>query len=250
MWNMPLFYLRRLTGRHRSDSANRHLARYLAFVAGASNAGGFFSVHHYTSHMSGVVASMADNTALGNAGLVIIGAASVGSFFSGSFLTTLFVRWARERRIESVYALPLLVEAVLLLFFGLRGRVVAKEHDAIGLIVLLCFSMGLQNAIITKLSDAVIRTTHVTGMVTDIGIAVGRIVSARWNSKDVDVDHETDTVKLLGSLITLFFVGGVSGALCFRRIGFLFTVPLAMILVALAALPVIADVLRRKNSVV
>lgn len=247
---MPLLYLRSLTGRDRSDTANRHLAWYLAFVAGASNAGGFFAVHHYTSHMSGVVAAMADNTALGNAELVTIGIASVVSFFSGSFLTTLFVRWTRERKIESVYALPLLVEAILLLFFGLRGRVVAEEHDAIGLIVLLCFSMGLQNAIITKLSDAVIRTTHVTGMVTDIGIAVGRIVSARWKAGEVDVKHEADMVRLLGALIALFFLGGVSGALGFRHIGFVFTLPLAVILVALAALPVVADVRRREDIVV
>lgn len=247
MGNMPLFYLRRLTGRHRSDTANRHLAWYLAFVAGASNAGGFFAVHHYTSHMSGVVASMADNTALGNAALVAIGISSVVAFFSGSFLTTLFVRWAREKKMESVYALPLLVEAFLLLFFSLRGRVVAAEYDAIGLIVLLCFSMGLQNAIITKLSDAVIRTTHVTGMVTDLGIAVGRIVSAKWKTGDVDIEHEIDTVRLLGSLIALFFVGGVAGALGFRHIGFVFTLPLAMILLMLAALPVLADVRRRED---
>jgi uncharacterized membrane protein YoaK (UPF0700 family) len=58
---MPLYYLRRLTGRKHSDSANRHLAMYLAFVAGATNAGGLFAVGHYTSHMSGTVAAMSDN---------------------------------------------------------------------------------------------------------------------------------------------------------------------------------------------
>lgn len=245
---MPLFYLRRLTGRQRSEAANRHLAWYLAFVAGASNAGGFFAVHHYTSHMSGVVASMADDTALGNTAMVLIGAASVVSFFCGSFLTTLFVRWARARKMESVYALPLLAEAILLLFFGLWGRVVAEEHNAIELIVLLCFSMGLQNAIITKLSDAVIRTTHVTGMITDIGIAAGRMLSAKWKAGEVDVEHEADAMRLLGALIALFFAGGVVGALGFRRFGFVFTLPLAVILVALAALPVVADLRRRENA--
>jgi uncharacterized membrane protein YoaK (UPF0700 family) len=244
---VPLFYLRRLTGRHRSEAANRHLAWYLAFVAGASDAGGFFAAHHYTSHMSGVVSSMASDTALGNVILVLIGLASVLSFFCGSFLTTLFVRWARAKNMESVYALPLLAEAVLLLLFGLQGRVIAEEHDAIGLIVLLCFSMGLQNAIITKLSDAVIRTTHVTGMVTDIGIAAGRILSAKWKAGDVDVEHEADTVRLLGALIVLFFTGGVIGALGFRHIGFVFTLPLALILVTLAALPIVADLRRQEN---
>ena len=36
-------------------------------------------------------------------------------------------------------------------------------------VVLLCFIMGLQNAVITKLSRADIRTTHITGIITDIG---------------------------------------------------------------------------------
>ncbi len=56
---MPLFYLRRLTGSRRTEIANRHLARYLAFIAGATNAGGLLAVGQYTSHMSGIVSAMA-----------------------------------------------------------------------------------------------------------------------------------------------------------------------------------------------
>lgn len=244
---MPLIYLRRLTGRKRSDSANRHLAMYLAFVAGAANAGGLFAVGHYTSHMSGTVAAMSDNFAKGSLGLVMIGLAAVVSFFFGSFLTTLFVRWARSRELHSEYALPLLVEAVLLLFFGLRGAEFAAGRAVVGLIMLLAFSMGLQNAIITKLSDAVIRTTHVTGMVTDIGIAVGRIVSAAVRNSDVVVESEWDTLQLLGSLIALFFVGGVAGAEGFRHVRFLFAVPLSLILMLLAGVPVVDDLRGREG---
>jgi uncharacterized membrane protein YoaK (UPF0700 family) len=245
---MPLFYLRRLTGRKRSESANRHLARYLAFVAGAANAGGFLAVRHYTSHMSGVVASMADNTALGSFRLVIVGLVSVLSFFLGSFLTTLFVRWARARGLECEYAFPLIAEAVLLLFFGFKGAAFIGGRAVVGLVMLLCFSMGLQNAIITKLSDAVIRTTHVTGMVTDIGIAVGRIVSAAAKNTDVAVASELDTLWLLSSLIALFFLGGVAGAVGFRHVGFFFAVPLSAILLLLAGVPVVDDVLRREGA--
>jgi uncharacterized membrane protein YoaK (UPF0700 family) len=61
-------HLRHLTGKERSQLANRRLARYLALVAGASNAGGFLAVQQYTSHMSGIVSSMADQLALGQFG--------------------------------------------------------------------------------------------------------------------------------------------------------------------------------------
>jgi uncharacterized membrane protein YoaK (UPF0700 family) len=244
---MPLFYLRRLTGSKRTESANRHLARYLAFVAGAANAGGFLAVRQYTSHMSGIVAAMADDVALGSLRLVFSGFAAVGSFLLGAFLTTLFVRWARERGLESEYALPLLFEAALLILFGFTGQVFAGGR-VLGTVMLLCFTMGLQNAIITKLSNAVIRTTHVTGMVTDIGIALGRIVSATANGRDGAISGELATLRLLSSLIALFFVGGVTGALGFKHVGFFFTIPLAAILLLLATMPVLDDVRGRASS--
>ena len=61
---MPIHYLRRLTGKERTRESNRELALVLAFIAGATNAGGFLAVKQYTSHMSGIVSSMADNLAL------------------------------------------------------------------------------------------------------------------------------------------------------------------------------------------
>jgi uncharacterized membrane protein YoaK (UPF0700 family) len=222
---MPLFYLRRLTGSKRTESANRHLARYLAFIAGAANAGGFLAVRQYTSHMSGIVAAMADNFAIGSLRLALNGLAAVTSFLLGAFITTLFVRWARAHSLESEYALPLLAEAALLTIFGFTGRVFAGGR-VLGTIMLLCFTMGLQNAIITKISSAVIRTTHVTGMVTDIV-------------------PELATLRLLTSLVALFFVGGVIGALGFKHAGFFFTLPLSAILLLLAFMPVIDDVRRR-----
>ncbi|MBB5446986.1 uncharacterized membrane protein YoaK (UPF0700 family) [Paraburkholderia sp. WSM4177] len=70
---MPAQYFRSLTGRHRSTTANRQLGLSLAFVAGATNAGGFLAVKQYTSHMSGIVSAIADQTALGDIRLVLAG---------------------------------------------------------------------------------------------------------------------------------------------------------------------------------
>ncbi len=240
---MPLFYLRGLTGSRRTEQANRHLARYLACIAGAANAGGFLAVRQYTSHMSGIVSAMADDLAVGSVLLALNGLAAVMSFLMGAFLTTLFVRWARERRLESEYALPLVLEAVLLVIFGVTGRVFSGGY-LLGTVMLLCFTMGLQNAIITKISDAVIRTTHLTGMVTDIGIALGRMAyRIPGESAGNGLHPEMDRLRLLGSLIALFFVGGVVGAVGFKHAGFLFTLPLAAVVLLLAAMPVLDDVL-------
>lgn len=242
---MPIPYLRRLTSSQRTEAADRHIARYLAFIAGAANAGGFLAVRQYTSHMSGIVSSIADNLAVGSMRVVADGTAAVASFLCGALCTTLCIRWARNRRMQSQYALPLLVEALMLAFFGIIGREFTGGR-VLGTVMLLCFTMGLQNAMITKLSGSVIRTTHLTGMITDIGISLGRLIS-RYREVEVQVEHELASLRLLSSLVLLFFLGGVTGALGFAHVGFFFTLPLAALLLLIAAVPVIDDLRSRTD---
>jgi uncharacterized membrane protein YoaK (UPF0700 family) len=244
---MPLNYLRRLSGRERTDAANRQLARYLAFIAGAANAGGFLAVRQYTSHMSGIVSAMADNLALGRVSFVFAGLAAVFAFVVGSASTAMLVRWAREHNFESEYALPLFVESCMLLLFGLTGRAF-EGRRVLGTVMLLCFTMGLQNAILTKVSDAVIRTTHLTGMLTDVGIKLGRMLYAATHREALATSVELSKLWLLTSLIMLFFIGGLTGALGFKQVGFLFTLPLSAILLFLALVPMLDDVLARIRS--
>lgn len=243
---MLIFYLRRLTSVERSDKADIHLGLSLAFIAGAMNAGGFLAVQQYTSHMTGIISSMADGLIIGNINLALASVGALICFIAGAALTELFVNWARGKRLQSEYALPLIVEAGLLLCFGVLG---AKLHRHMGLFVsitvmLLCFLMGLQNAIITRISRSVIRTTHMTGIVTDIGIELGKM--CYWNRK---IDREDGAyVKanrgkliLLGSLLFMFFFGGVAGAFGFKLIGYSATIPLAIVLLILAIMPVVDD---------
>ena len=242
---MPIQYARSLTGRKRTVRANRHLGYALAFVAGASNAGGYLAVHQYTSHMTGIVSSMADNLALGNYTLLLSGLGGLLAFLLGAISSTLMINYARRRRMLSEYALPLICEAVLLLGFGMLGARMA-EIDVLFVPVtvsLLCYIMGMQNAVITKLSRADIRTTHITGIVTDIGIELGKLLY--WNSPSHQnapkVIANKDKLLLLSSLAFSFFIGGVSGALGFKHIAYLSTVPLALLLITLASVPAIDD---------
>jgi uncharacterized membrane protein YoaK (UPF0700 family) len=233
---MPLDFARRLTGRQRSAQADKALGFGLAFVAGAINAGGFLAVRQYTSHMTGIVSSMADNLALGAYDLVWVGLGALLSFLAGAVCSTVMVNLARQHKLNSEFALPLLLEALLLLGFGVLGATLAQVHGLfVPLTVMwLCFIMGLQNAVISKLSGAVIRTTHITGVVTDIGIELGRLlVSPRqFNSAHLST---------LGLLALSFFVGGVVGALGFKQVGYASTIPLALVLVSLAGVPAMDD---------
>ena len=169
---MPINYLRGFTQPARTDAANRRLGCSLAFVAGAANAGGFLAVGQYTSHMSGIVASLSDNLALGQLVLVLAGVSALLAFLLGAATSSVLIHWGRRHRTHSEYAVPLMLEALLLLMFGVIGAnlEVHRWLYVPATVALLCYVMGLQNAIITKISRAEIRTTHVTGLVTDIGI--------------------------------------------------------------------------------
>jgi uncharacterized membrane protein YoaK (UPF0700 family) len=242
---MPVHYLRALTSPGRTQENNRRLGRPLAFVAGAANAGGFLAIGQYTSHMTGVVSALADHAVLGDITLVIAGAAALATFTCGAAVSAILINWGRRRGAQSEYAMPLMLEAALMLVFGLLGARL-EQHRMLFVPAtagLLCFIMGLQNAIVTKISRAEIRTTHMTGVVTDIGIELGKLLY--WNGRNTPADAKVlgnrSRLRLLGSLLGMFLLGGIVGALGFKHVGFVSTVPLATLLLVLAIVPVLDD---------
>jgi uncharacterized membrane protein YoaK (UPF0700 family) len=244
---MPIKFLHGLTSKHRTRRANRQLGAVLAFVAGAVNAGGFLAVQRYTSHMTGIISAVADNLATGSIALAIAGLVLLAAFTSGAATTAVLINWARRRQMRSKYALALLLEAALLLVFGLAGANLSAFAYLLvpATVLLLCFIMGLQNAIVTKISQAEIRTTHMTGVVTDLGIELGRLIY--WNrSRHRDEIHfvkaNRDKLFIHSTILGLFFLGGIVGAL--KAVGFSATIPIALLLVAMASPPIILDIRR------
>lgn len=249
---MPIEYLRGFARPQRTDQNNRRLGRWLAFIAGAANAGGFLAVGQYTSHMSGIVSALADNFAVGDFGLIVAGLSSLAAFTTGAATSAIMINWGRRRRAQSEYALPLMLEAVLLLCFGLLGSNLENNRFLFvpATVGLLCYVMGLQNAIITKISKAEIRTTHMTGIVTDIGIEIGKLFY--WNVSEsgpgiTAVRADRSRLRLLASLLGMFFIGGLAGALGFKYVGFISTLPLSAMLVVLAVVPLMDDLVGQRR---
>jgi uncharacterized membrane protein YoaK (UPF0700 family) len=241
---MPIDFARRLTGRARSPSSDRHLGYALAFIAGGINAGGFVAVHQYTSHMTGIASTLSNGIASGSWLLAGASLLSLISFAAGATTCTLLVQATRSRQMHSEYALSLVLESALLLAFGLAGGRYGAANAMLlsETVMLLCFIMGLQNALVTKLSKAEIRTTHVTGIVTDIGIELGRRLSFGTGMAQPTVSrHDVSRLALYASLLGAFVAGGVVGTVAFRAIGDLATLPLASMLIACALVPVFDD---------
>ncbi len=153
------------------------LAACLAATAGFVNSAGFLLIGSFTSHVTGNVGRLASDLAAGELNAAAAAATMVASFFGGAFVSSVAVesQFYRSRRHACAVALGL--EAALLLLFMVLARLTQPSHprlqDAEAL--LLCAAMGIQNGLVTRTSRSVVRSTHLTGAITDLGIE-----AARW----------------------------------------------------------------------
>ena len=165
----------RVDGTARTDTQNRNLAALLAMVAGFVNSAGFLLIGSFTSHVTGNVGRMVNDFTLSDPAAGVFAALLVLTYFLGSFVASMVVEseWMPRSRLYSVL---LTSEASLLGLFVVTSRVAPhgpRAHDVEA--ALLCLAMGMQNSFVSRLSGAVVRTTHLTGTVTDLGIE-----AARW----------------------------------------------------------------------
>jgi len=162
-------------GAERTNRHNQLVAGYLASIAGIVNSAGFILIGSFTSHVTGNVGRFADDLALGRPGapfaLILVVA-----YFAGAVVSSMAIESTLRSR-PRVYSALLFIEAGLLAAFALLSYLMdtrdPRYRDVQG--ILLCLAMGMQNSFVTRLSGAVVRTTHLTGVVTDLGIE-----TARW----------------------------------------------------------------------
>ena len=203
----------------------------------------------YTSHMTGAVSTVADQIVLGSFGAALAAGASVIAFILGAATTSILVNWGLRESLRGAYCLPLVLEAVLLLAFGAFGAALSAFPAVFAptTVLLLCYLMGLQNAVITKISKTEIRTTHVTGLITDIGIEVGKAFFINRDPEKPMVGADRRKLRMCTGLAGFFLAGGLVGALGFKLAGYIATVPLALILAALCARPIAQDLVIKRG---
>jgi uncharacterized membrane protein YoaK (UPF0700 family) len=235
-------------GPSRSPQKNAVLAAYLAFTAGFVNSGGFVLVGFFTSHVTGSVGRIGTDIAADAPGAAGFAALLVAMFFLGSFGASLILELKVER-VSRAYAAVLLVEATLLAGFA---ALAAEVHTTNARVLdaeasLLCLAMGMQNSMVTRLSGAVVRTTHLTGVITDLGIEVARSYQwRRWRHEQHKALPRTSRpparrapiaarAVLLLIIAVSFLAGGVLGAVSTARVShWAMLIPSLLILAASA----------------
>jgi uncharacterized membrane protein YoaK (UPF0700 family) len=219
-----------LAAHHRSPPTDQALSCIFAFSAGAINSGGFLAIGQYTSHMTGLLASISDNLIVGANMAVMLAIMALSLFCAGAAFSAFLINYLRRKMWGRQFSGPILLEALLIIMFGALTAADIGGKVSIGMSAgLLCFIMGLQNATITKITRARMRTTHITGILTDIGIQLGN-GQTRHN-------HHLASLSVLRLVLLMFFMGGLSGAILFSSIGAVFCIPLALMLAAIAMPP-------------
>jgi len=101
--------------------------------------------------------------------------------------------------------------------FGIFGQTFGLEKSYL-LLILLCLASGLQNAAITSSSGKSVRTTHLTGLTTDLGLGLAKLMS--FDFKDQQRQSEMRANFLRAGSILSFVIGSAIGAWIFLSLGF------------------------------
>lgn len=207
-------------GQARSFPIDLRLACLLSLVAGGLNSAGFYAVGFFSANMTGNVSTMADRVALGDILTGLFYLAIVVTFVLGAALSAFITTKGKRNGIEKIYAFSIIAEASLLALLGCADIWLSSAVRGPVLVFGLSFLMGLQNAIVTRISNARVRTTHVSGMATDVGIELGCLAELALrggSAEEAQPYHEK--LRLHGATILSFCVGGVLGVMAYRAAG-------------------------------
>lgn len=225
---------------HTLDQAPSRAIHYqwflLSFSGGCINAGGFLATGRFVSHVTGF-ATLSGVEMIRNNWESALGILSVPFFFLlGAITAGLWIERPIYRGQTPHYDWVMGSAAACLTICSLAGFL-----DSFGdfgasfllrntyfLMALLCLACGLQNAAISAASRSSVRTTHLTGLTTDLGLGIARLLSDTIARKNVQ--HQLQLNWLRTGCIVSFIVGSGLGAFSFRALhygGFLIPAAIA-----------------------
>lgn len=196
----------------------------LAFLAGSVNAGGYLACHRFVSHVTGF-ATVAGVSLEQRHWVEALGTLAIPLYFLlGAMLSAYLTEKKYAVKVHGERYAPVMWINALLLggvaagghagFFGSFGGVPNIKHNFI-LLASLCGACGLQNAAITSASGATIRTTHMTGLTTDLGLGLIRAEVHSMSEKHRREERLANALRF-GSIF-FFICGSVCAAFVFAR---------------------------------
>ncbi|HMR17981.1 MAG TPA: YoaK family protein [Sphingobacterium sp.] len=199
-------------GKRRTDYHNLQLAFVLSFVAGIVNVASVLALKVFTTNITGHFAYFAEELIDFRIELAITFLVYVTCFLIGAFTSNFFAEFFSRRNPSLAYTLPLIMEIMAIscaVFFLNPDFSYYVELTAMALL----YSMGVQNAMVTKISKSVVRTTHLTGIFTDLGIEISQLLFYKESKIRQKLFR---SIQLKATIVASFFVGGIVGGIGFK----------------------------------
>jgi len=219
-------------GQKRTNVHNIRLACVLSLTAGFVNGGGFLSFMVFTTNVTGHVATFAEKLAADDLHTAFVIGTWMLLFLAGAFTSSIIINIVGPNQ-RFAYVIPIIVEILILL-------IVANNIDWWLPIPLqnlrfkagsLLFAMGLQNAMVSMISGSVVRTTHLTGMFTDLGI---ELAGKAYHVRRTENTALNSRILLRLIIIVSFFTGCIVSALLYKRLHLeVFYIPATLLLVGM-----------------
>lgn len=203
----------------RSHTEDRHLALVLATAAGILNAMALGAFGFLPSHMSGNASQMSSEVATSDTHGLLFLATLIMAFVIGGALTRIAV--IAGQKLRTIFCLILLAEGVALTVVSMFEIFYYSTRFNAEVLITLGFLMGVHNSTSTQLSNGRVRSTHVTGTLTDAGIALGSFLLS-FVSLGKALDRRFFRKQLYTHLTTIFsfLTGCIVGLVLFDAFGF------------------------------
>jgi uncharacterized membrane protein YoaK (UPF0700 family) len=192
-------------GKNRTFIHNLRLATLLSFVAGIVNVTGVLSIQTLTTNVTGHFAYFAEEIMKRDYTAAITFFVFTIIFLFGAFISNFLAELISEKHPNLSHVIPISLEMIVLIsvgIFGTQSTLSSFEGKCIAFSLL--FAMGIQNSLVTKISQSIVRTTHLTGLFTDLGIELSQLFFYR---KPEEKKKLKTSIYLRLSIIVFFFIG-------------------------------------------
>ncbi|ASW75399.1 hypothetical protein IQ37_02425 [Chryseobacterium piperi] len=197
---------------------NIRLGTLTAFTAGTINIASLLIFLSFTSNVTGHYAILAAEISKGNWTQVAVVGGWIFMFFFGGFLSNLIVISFNKKSKYLAHATPLVLEIMALLFVGIYGQFFYQKtlEETQYLVALMLFATGLQNGLTASISNFSVKTTHLTGTTTDLGILVSMFTHKKYRRNPELIAR----AKLLSSIMFAYVLGAVFSGLTYYYLEF------------------------------
>ncbi|MCO6358508.1 uncharacterized membrane protein YoaK (UPF0700 family) [Roseivirga pacifica] len=203
---------------HRSFSDNIKLGSLTAFSAGMVNVISVIVFFAFTSNVTGHYAILAQEIAKGNWYQAVVVFIWISLFLIGNFTSNYLIIHSKNSTGQYMaHAIPVILEICALLFVGAYLQFYYSDtlQETEILVGTMLFAMGLQNGLTASISNSAVKTTHLTGLTTDLGILFSMLTKKEYR-EDRAVRQKT---KLLLAIMFSYMAGGITSGVFYYKVG-------------------------------